>query len=103
MYALYSEGCHHHSFSDPSSHLRIIIATIAFGMSIDCPSVRRVIHWGPSDDIEQYLQESGHAGRDQLSAYAILYKKAPSVVVKGVTENMKEYVQTYTSVGGKCC
>lgn len=79
------------SFSDPSSHLRIVIATIAFGMGIDCPNVRRVIHWGPSDDIEQYLQESGRAGRDQLSAYAILYKKAPSVVVKGITENMKEY------------
>lgn len=49
------------------------MATIAFGMGLDCPNVRKVIHWGPSSDVESYLQETGRAGRDGLAAAAILY------------------------------
>ena len=60
------------SFSRTDSHLRVVIATVAFGMGLDCPNVRRVIHWGPSEDIELYLQETGRAGRDRLPAQAIL-------------------------------
>lgn len=77
------------SFCTGNSNLRVIIATIAFGMGLDCPNVRRVIHWGPSGDIEQYVQETGRAGRDGLRAEAILYR----VGVKGVEieESMREY------------
>lgn len=46
------------------SHLQVVIGTIAFGMGIDCPDVREVIHWGVSDDTEMYVQESGGGGRD---------------------------------------
>ena len=42
-------------------------------MGLDCPNIRRVIHWGPSADVESYLQETGRAGRDGLSATAIMY------------------------------
>ena len=48
------------------SPLRVVIATIAFGMSIDCHDVRQTIHWGVSEDVEMYIQESGRAGRDGL-------------------------------------
>ena len=58
---------------DSNSTLRIIVATIAFGMGLDCPNIRKVIHWGPSADIESYLQETGRAGRAGLPAVAILY------------------------------
>ena len=50
--------------SEDCGHLRILIATVAFGMGINCKEVRRTIHFGPSKNIEQYVQESGRAGRD---------------------------------------
>ena len=67
------------NFCDPNGPLRIVVATIAFGMGLDCPNVRRIIHWGASNDIEAYMQETGKAGRDGLPASAILYAiKHPS-------------------------
>jgi len=40
------------TFCDANSPLRVVIATIAFGMGLDCPNIRRVVHWGPPDSIE---------------------------------------------------
>lgn len=45
------------NMSDSSSHLRVLISTVAFGMGVNCKEVRRVIHFGPSKSIEQYVQE----------------------------------------------
>lgn len=39
------------AFCTPDSQLRVVIATITFGMGLDCPNVRRVISWGPSRDV----------------------------------------------------
>ena len=60
------------SFSKQSS-LRIVCATSAFGMGIDCPDVRHIIHFGAPDDIESYIQETGRGGRDGNFASATLY------------------------------
>ena len=45
-------------FSEPYSHLRVLVATIAYGMGVSCKNVTRVIHFDPSSTVEVYAQES---------------------------------------------
>ena len=74
-----------------SSPLRIVIATIAFGMGINCPDVRQIIHWGIPPDAEMYIQESGRAGRDGKLSCALLLKSACSVDKRYSSKQMIEY------------
>ena len=46
-------------FGDSTKNVRILIATVAYGMGIDCKGVTQVIHFGPPQTIEAYMQESG--------------------------------------------
>lgn len=52
---------------------KVMVATNAFGMGIDKPDVRYVIHYDTSDSIEAYFQEAGRGGRDQEKAIALLF------------------------------
>ena len=76
---------------------RIMVCTNAFGMGIDKPDVRLVIHYDLPDSIEAYFQEAGRAGRDGQTAYAVLLYDSmdKTKVRKRVTDNYptKEFIE----------
>ena len=62
-----------------SSQVRVMVCTNAFGMGIDKPDVRVVIHYDVPDSPEAYYQEAGRAGRDEQKAYAVLLYSTPEL------------------------
>ena len=56
-----------------ANHIRVVVATIAFGMGIDKPDIRNIVHFDLSSTIEEYCQQVGRAGRDGKTGNCMFY------------------------------
>ena len=75
---------------------RVLFVTVAFGIGVDIPDIRKVIHIGVPKTMEEYFQETGRAGRDGKEAVATLYYNGRDIA-KGknpVDEVMRELATT---------
>ena len=83
------------TFMDPSSHLRIVFCSSSFSMGLNLRGLDTVIHYGVPTDFDEYLQQTGRAGRDENhQAHAIVLLHSDSLKGKNIKTQMKEFVRT---------
>ena len=73
-------------------HLRILICTTAFGMGVNCKGFNLVIQFGPSQNLESYMQECGRAGRNGNSKMCYLIYNG--LLTSTYSDDMKDFIHT---------
>ena len=81
------------SYHEDSGTLRVVLCTTSFSMGLDVKGVDTVVHYGPANNLEDYLQETGRAGRNpNEKCHAVMIKYKRSTGSKNISANMKEFV-----------
>jgi ATP-dependent DNA helicase RecQ len=76
-----------------ADRVHVIVATSAFGMGIDKPDVRQVLHWGPPPTLEAYYQEAGRAGRDGNPSECLILWRPQDLAWGNIAPPMRRYVE----------
>jgi len=77
-----------------ADQVRVIVATSAFGMGIDKPNVRLILHWGPPPTLEAYYQEAGRGGRDGRASDCLVLWRPEDFAWGNVTSEMRSYIES---------
>ncbi len=77
-----------------SNQVNVIVATSAFGMGIDKPDVRQVLHWGPPPTLEAYYQEAGRGGRDGRASDCLVLWRREDFSWGNIAPAMRRYIET---------
>ncbi|CAC5381731.1 recQ [Mytilus coruscus] len=85
-------------FPKLDSKVRIVFATIAFGMGVDIADVEQIIHWGAPRGLEQFTQECGRAGRDGRHALSVVYNSSFDISKGRCKESVADFCKKV-----KCC
>ena len=80
-------------FSKTNSKIRCLVGTIAFGMGVQIPDVRLVVHFGAASDIMTYHQEIGRCARDDKDGMAVMLAYPFSYSEKQATEDIRLMVK----------
>ena len=83
-------------FKDQDSSIRLLIATSAFGLGVDCQGIRRVVHLEPPTSFDDFVQQIGRAGRNGEQVASILVNDG---VQKGKDEQMRNSCQRRAAEG----
>ena len=82
------------SMANHNGHIRVLICTIAFGMGVDAKGVRNIINFGPSRNLESYVQESGRCSRDGKPGKCVILYLGRMLTFS--SKDMRDYVLTQT-------
>ena len=80
-----------------ADQVHVVVATSAFGMGIDKPDVRQVLHWGPPPTIEAYYQEAGRGGRDGKASECLVLWRPDDLAWGNISPAMRRYVKSRTN------
>ncbi|XP_061177774.1 putative ATP-dependent DNA helicase Q1 [Saccostrea echinata] len=79
------------TFCNTDSKLRVVIATTAFGMGVNVPDVRVIVHWGAPHSIQGYMQQSGRAGRDGNRSVSVIYYHPADISTVATDSHTREF------------
>ena len=81
------------SYDDPAGHIRVVLCSTSFSMGLDVKGVDSVLHYGPANSLEDYIQETGRAGRSKNeNCHAILLQYKRSLSSRNILPEMKTYI-----------